>query len=108
MSIITEELAPVSLTMKAPPHPGRLVRDTLDERKLSIASAALGLGITRQQLHNVCVGRSSITPEMAVRLEKAFGGKAEVWLRLQAAHDLAEVRQREHDLDVTSFQDHAA
>jgi len=108
LSIITEEIAPISLIMNSPPHPGRLVRDTLDERKLSIASAALGLGVTRQQLHNVCVGRSSITPEMAVRLEKAFGGKAEVWLRLQAAHDLAEVRQREHDLDVKSFADHAA
>lgn len=108
MSIITEEIVPVTLNMKAPPHPGRLVRDTLDERKLSIASAAFGLGITRQQLHNVCVGRSSITPEMAVRLEKAFGGKAEVWLGLQAAHDLAEVRRREHDLDVKSFPDNAA
>ncbi len=108
MSITTDHTASVSLAMKAPPHPGALVRDTLDERHLSIAAGAMCLGVTRQQLHNVCVGRSAITPEMAVRLEKAFGGKAEIWLRLQAAHDLAEVRRRADTLVVKAVPDHAA
>jgi plasmid maintenance system antidote protein VapI len=51
--------------------------------------------VTRQQLYNVIGGRSAVTPEMAVRFEKAFGGSADMWLRMQAAYDLAQVRQRE-------------
>ena len=83
------------MTMKAPPHPGELVRDSIEELSLSVAEAAAGLGVTRQQLYNVINGRSSISPEMAVRLEMAFGGSAEIWLRMQGAHDLAKVRERE-------------
>jgi addiction module HigA family antidote len=42
--------------------------------------------ITRQQLHNVMQGRSAVTPGMALRFEKAFGGSADLWLRMQAAY----------------------
>jgi addiction module HigA family antidote len=62
---------------------------------LSIAEAAKAIGVTRQQLYNVINGRSAVTPEMAARFEEAFGGGADVWLRMQAAHDLATVRQRQ-------------
>jgi addiction module HigA family antidote len=79
--------------MKNPPHPGELIGDTLDELNVSIVAAAKGLGITRQQLHNLIAGRSGITPEMAVKLEKAIG-TADTWLRMQMNYDLAQVRKR--------------
>ena len=72
----------------------------LEELGLSVAGAAKGLAITRQQLHNVIAGRCAVSPEMAVRFEKGFGGSADMWLRMQAAFDLAEVRQREGDIAV--------
>jgi antitoxin HigA-1 len=82
------------MAMKNPPHPGELLGDTLGELGVSISAAAEGLGVTRQQLHNVIAGRSGITAEMAVRLEKAIGSTADTWLKLQMAFDLAEVRKR--------------
>ena len=82
------------MEMKSPPHPGELIGDTLDELKVSIVEAARGLGITRQQLHNLIAGRSRITPEMAVKLEKAIGSTADTWLRMQMTYDLAQVRKR--------------
>ena len=78
--------------MKNPPHPGALVKDNIDELGLSIAEAADGLGVTRQQLYRVIRGENGISPEMAVRLEKAFGGSADFWLRMQMSFDLAKVR----------------
>ena len=81
------------MPMKTPPHPGAGIRHDIEALGLSIAEAALGMGITRQQLYNLVNGKSGITPEMAVRLEKAVGSSADHWLRLQAAHDLARVRQ---------------
>ena len=82
------------MEMKNPPHPGELIGDTLNDIDVSIVVAAKGLGITRQQLHNLISGRSGITPEMAVRLEKAIGSTADTWLRMQMNYDLAEVRKR--------------
>jgi addiction module HigA family antidote len=64
-----------------------------------VADAAAGLGVTRQQLYNVINGKSGITPEMALRLEKAFGGTADVWLRMQVNYDLAGVRR--HTAEIT-------
>ncbi len=88
------------MPMRNPPHPGELVRDNLDDLGLSVAEAATGLGVTRQQLYNVINGRSGITPEMALRLEKAFGGSADMWLRMQASHDLAKVRSSAKSISV--------
>jgi antitoxin HigA-1 len=82
------------MQMKNPPHPGRIVKDAIEELRLSIVDAADGLGITRQQLHKILAGRSGITPEMAVRLEKALGSTADTWLRMQMNYDLAQVRLR--------------
>jgi len=81
--------------MKNPTHPGLLLKDDIDELGLTVAQAAEGLGITRQQLYNILSGKSAITPETAVRLEKAIGGSADHWLRMQAAYDLARVRRLE-------------
>ena len=87
--------------MKSPSHPGELVKENIDELGLSVAVAARGLGVTRQQLHNVVAGKSAVSPEMAIRLEKAFGGSADFWLRMQAAFDLARLRGR--DIAVERF-----
>ena len=83
------------MRMKNPVHPGELVNANLDELGISVAAAAKALGVTRQQLYNVIGGKSAVTPEMAVRFEKAFGGSADMWLRMQAAYDLAQVRRHE-------------
>jgi len=82
------------MEMKNPVHPGLLVKECLDDLGLSVAEAAKGLGITRQQLHNVIAGRSNVTPEMAIRFEKAFGSTADTWLRMQMNYDLARMRKR--------------
>lgn len=81
------------MRMKNPPHPGEHVRNMLDELELDVSEVAVGLGISRQQLHNLLAGRSGITAAMAVKLEAAFGSTAETWLALQAAYDLAQARQ---------------
>ena len=89
------------MTMKNPPHPGLSVRhDCIEPLDLSITEAADILGVTRQTLNNLVNGKSGISPEMAIRLDKAFGGGAETWLRLQMAYDLAEARQREGEIKV--------
>jgi addiction module HigA family antidote len=85
--------------MKNPPHPGRIVRqDCVEPLKLTITKAAKVLGVTRQALNNLVNGKAGISPEMAVRLSKAFGGSPELWLRLQANYDLAQLRQDRIDV----------
>jgi antitoxin HigA-1 len=82
--------------MKNPPHPGRIVRqDCVEPLGLTITEAARALGVTRQALNNLVNGKAGISPEMAVRLSKAFGSSPEMWLRLQANYDLAQVRPDE-------------
>jgi antitoxin HigA-1 len=82
------------MPMKDPPHPGLGLRDDIEVLGLSVAEAAAGIGVTRQQLYNVLSGKHAITPEMALRLEMAIGGTADSWLAMQAAYDLAQLRNR--------------
>ena len=82
------------MPMNNPPHPGEMIGDSLAEAGVSIVAAAKGLGVTRQQLHNLIAGRCGVTPEMAVRLEQALGSTADTWLRMQANYDLAQIRRR--------------
>jgi antitoxin HigA-1 len=88
------------MAMKNPPHPGEMIGDALDELGVSISAAAKSLGVTRQQIHNVIAGRSIISPEMAVRLEKGLGSSADTWLRMQLNYDLAQVRARSKSIKV--------
>lgn len=88
------------MTMKNPSHPGRMLKDDLEAMGLSVAEAAEGLGVSRQQLYNVISGKHAITSEMAVRLEKAIGTSAETWLRMQMNYDLAQTRQRADEIVV--------
>ena len=87
------------MPMKNPPHPGRVVRqDCVEPLDLTITGAAKVLGVTRQALNNLVNGKAGISPEMAVRLSKAFGGSPEMWLRLQANYDLAQLQQDQIDV----------
>ncbi len=61
---------------------------------------ARALGVARPTLSNVINGKAAISPEMAIRLEKAFGSTADAWLRMQAAYDLAQARKHEKDIKV--------
>jgi len=91
------------MPMKNPSHPGELVKANLEELGISVADAAKALHMTRQQLYNITSCKSAISPEMAIRFEKAFGGSADMWLRLQAAYDLAQTRQRRKDILIPRF-----
>jgi antitoxin HigA-1 len=86
--------------MKNPSHPGSLIKSDLDELGLSVVEAARALGISRQQLHSVIAGRAGVTPEMALRLEKALGSTADTWLRMQMNYDLAQIRTKASTLKV--------
>jgi len=80
------------MRMAHPPHPGRIVRqECLEPLGLTVTAAAQVLGVTRQALNNLVNEKAGISPEMAVRLAKAFGGDAGTWLRMQVAYDLANV-----------------
>ncbi len=96
------------MDMKNPVHPGLLVKECLGDLGLSVAEAATGLGVTRQQLHKVIAQKSSVTPEMAFRLEKAFGGVADTWLKMQMNYDLAQVRGRSSTILVKKLTAKAA
>ena len=90
--------------MQNPPHPGELIRELcLKPLGLSVTAAAKGLGVTRKALSELINGRSGVSPEMALRLEKAFGSTAETWLRTQLEYDLWQTAQRAGDLKVTRF-----
>jgi len=96
------------MPMKSPPHPGLSVRhDCLEPLGLSVTEAAKQLGVSRKQLSDVLNGHSGISPEMAIRLDKAFGGGAETWYRLQAAYDLAQALTRANEIKVDRIT-HAA
>ncbi len=89
------------MPMKNPPHPGRSIRNAcLEPLGLSITEGAEVLGVTRQTLNNVVNGKSGISPEMAIRLSKAFGSTPETWLRMQLAYDLAKARKDESKIRV--------
>ena len=83
------------MKMKNPPHPGRLVKhECLEPLALSITRGAEILGVTRLTLSNLVNGKNGISPEMAIRLSKAFGSSPEVWLGLQMDYDLAQAEKK--------------
>lgn len=95
------------MPMKNPPHPGHCIKDAcLEPLGLTITAGAKALGITRANLSRVINGRGAISPEMAIRLSKAFGSTPETWLRMQLAYDLAQLRNREDHIQVRSYRNH--
>ena len=89
------------MTRRNPSHPGlSVLHDCIEPLGLTVAEAARGLGVSRKQLSALVHGRSGISAEMAIRLDKAFGGSAEMWLRLQANYDLAQAMARVDEIRV--------
>ena len=87
--------------MKNPLHPGLSIRhDCLEPLGLNVTDAARRLGVSRKQLSSVLNGRSGISPEMAIRLDMAFGGGATTWHQMQAAFDLAQAARKAGSIDV--------
>ena len=92
------------MAMREPPHPGQSVRfDCIEPLNLTVTAAAQVLGVGRQTLNNVLNGKNGISPEMAIRLDKAFGGSADAWLALQTAYDLAQARKHADAINVQRY-----
>ncbi len=91
------------MSMKNPVHPGRIVKGCIEDLELSITDAAKVLGVSRVTLSKIINGRGAVTPEMAIRLSKAFGSTPEFWLRLQLNHDLAQVREKADTIEVERY-----
>lgn len=86
-------------TVKRPAHPGALIReDVLPAHDLSISGAARLLNTARANFHNMLQGEVALTPDMAIKIEAAFGVSPDLLLRMQAAFDLAEAREREAEI----------
>ena len=84
-----------------PSHPGKTVKhDCLEPLGLSITDGAKALGVTRLTLSNIVNGKTGISPEMAIRLEKLGWSTADMWLRVQQAYDLAKARKTEAKIKV--------
>jgi antitoxin HigA-1 len=98
----------IVMRMKNPPHPGLSVRpNCLEPLGLSVTEGAKALGVTRQALNNLVNGKSGISPEMAIRLDKAFGGAAHVWLGLQMDYDLAQAMKNKRAIKVKRVREAA-
>jgi addiction module HigA family antidote len=91
--------------MKNPPHIGSFIRtEVVEPFDLSVTDAAEILGVTRQALNNLLNEKSALTPDMALRIEKAFGPKMDHLLRMQLAFDIAQARRRERSIKVRRVQ----
>ncbi len=94
--------------MHNPPHPGEIIREQcIEPLGLTITAAAKGLGVTRKALSELVNGHSGVSPEMAIRLAKAFGSNPETWLRLQLQYDLWHAERRAGNIKVTRFPEQA-
>ena len=92
------------MTMKNPSHPGALIRrEVIEPLGLSVTSAAKALGGTRPALSNLLNGRASLSSEMAIRMEKAFGLKMEHLMRIQLAFDVSRAQATADRIDVQPY-----
>jgi antitoxin HigA-1 len=92
------------MPMKNPPHPGEVIRaEVLQRLGLSLAKAAEVLGVRRATLSDLTNGKSALTAEMALRLEKAFGVSMDLLLRMQAGYDAAEIRRCAAEIEVRRY-----
>lgn len=88
-----------------PSHPGDFIRtEIFDELGLSVTKAAGIMGVGRQALSNLVNANSSLSPEMALRIEKAFGVSMDMLLRMQAWYDAVEMRDRAGEIDVEPYK----
>jgi addiction module HigA family antidote len=96
------------MPMKNPSHPGEIIRDicSADGLNLTITEGAAALGVNRTTLSRLINGKANVSPEMAVRLSKAFGSTTGFWLRLQLNYDLAQIEKRSASIDVRRVVPH--
>ena len=93
----------IKIGMK-PPHAGGFIKRSVLPDDLSVTAAAKVLGVGRPALSNLLNEKASLSPEMALRVEKAFGVKMDTLLRIQTRHDAFHMRQREGDIQVAKFE----
>ncbi len=96
--------AVTDIRMKNPAHPGGFIKhEIVEPLGLTVTAAAQALGVTRAALSTLLNERASLSPEMALRVEKAFGVSMDTLMRMQNSHDIARTRQREGDIKVARF-----
>jgi addiction module HigA family antidote len=92
------------MPMKKPPHPGDLIRtEIIEPLGLSVSKAAVVLKVRRATLSDLLSGKAALSPEMALRIEKAFGPDMDHLLRMQLAYDVAETRQHSRGIDIKRY-----
>ena len=92
------------IRMAKPAHPGVFIKmEVIEPLKLSVTDAADILGVTRPALSALVNGRASLSPEMALRIEKAFGPKMDTLMRMQTSYDVAEARQKQAQIKVKRY-----
>ena len=94
-----------AVTLKNPPHPGEFIKtEIVEPLGLTVKQAAEVLGITRQALSTFLNGQSALSPEMAIRLDKAFGVSMETLMRMQCSYDIAKAHKRAGEFDIARFK----
>jgi addiction module HigA family antidote len=102
--IEAEKRSKNTMPMKHPVHPGSIVRhDCLEPLSLSVTEGARILGVTRQALNNLVNEKAGVSPEMAIRLSKAFGSTPDTWLRLQMNYDLSKAQKQAGKIRVKRY-----
>ena len=97
------------IRMKNPPHPGGFVKtEIIEPLGLSVTSAAHALGVTRAALSAFLNERAALSPDMAIRIKKAFGISIEILMRMQNSYDIAQAHMREGDIVVARYVPDAA
>lgn len=93
-----------AIRMKTPAHPGGFIRqEVLNPLGLSVTAAAQALGVTRAALSTLLNERASLSPDMALRVEKAFGVRMDTLMRMQNSYDIAQARKREGEINVVPY-----
>ncbi|MGD0571023.1 MAG: HigA family addiction module antitoxin [Candidatus Sulfotelmatobacter sp.] len=89
------------MPMKNPPHPGDFIRtEIIEPAGLTVTAAAVALRVSRPALSSLLNGRASLSGDMALRIEKAFGVKMDTLMRMQGSYDIAQTRKRENKVHV--------
>jgi len=97
--------ANIGIRMKSPAHPGGFIRhEIIEPLGLSVTAAAQLLGVTRATLSTLLNERAHLSPEMALRVEKAFGVSMDTLMRMQNSYDIAQIRKREREIKVAPFK----
>lgn len=93
------------MPMHTPPHIGDFIRtEILAAHDLTVTGGAVALGVTRQALSTLLNGHAGLSPQMALRIEKAFGVKMDTLLRMQTAYEIAQARAMERDISVPRYK----